>query len=101
MAKAGFEVEVIKERDLISVKKRLGVPLEIQACHTATVAGYFVEGHVPVASVKRLIESKDQHIAGLVVPACPRVRLAWATIRRRPTTCSRWTGRAKPRSISR
>ena len=71
MAKAGFDVEVIKEPDLISVKQRLGVPLDIQGCHTATVAGYYIEGHVPVKSVKRLIESKNQNIAGLVVPGMP------------------------------
>lgn len=71
MARAGFDVEVIMERDLISVKKRLGVPLEVQGCHTATVAGYFLEGHVPIESAKRLLAQKPADIAGLVVPGMP------------------------------
>lgn len=71
MAKVGFDVDVVMERDLLSVKKRLGVPLEIQGCHTATVAGYYLEGHVPIESAKRLLKEKPADLAGLVVPGMP------------------------------
>ena len=71
MAKAGFKVEIAKEQDLIGVKQRLGVPLDIQGCHTATVGGYFVEGHVPVEPLRRLLESKNRNVVGLVVPGMP------------------------------
>src|SRR5690606_19855532 len=40
------------------------------SCHTAVVDGYFVEGHVPVeAIVKLLQESAD--IAGIALPGMP------------------------------
>jgi len=32
------------------VKRRLGVPDDLAACHTAEVAGYIIEGHVPAAA---------------------------------------------------
>src|SRR4029453_962103 len=37
------------------VKARHGVPAELQSCHTALVAGYVVEGHVPADLVERLL----------------------------------------------
>src|SRR5262249_27413872 len=47
LQKAGFQANVIDTRDLDAVKKRLGVPDDLAACHTAEIAGYVVEGHVP------------------------------------------------------
>jgi hypothetical protein len=35
------------------VKRKLGVPDDLAACHTAEVSGYVVEGHVPAAALKR------------------------------------------------
>lgn len=69
MAKAGYAVEIVKERDLIAVKKRLGVPLDIQSCHTAVHRGKYLEGHVPLKAV-RMLESRID-LAGLVVPGMP------------------------------
>lgn len=65
----GYRVEIIKERDLISLKKKLGVPLDIQGCHTAVYRGQFLEGHVPLEAA-RLLKSRPD-LAGLVVPGMP------------------------------
>src|SRR5438309_12087408 len=51
LQKAGFRPKVIDTRDIGSVKKRLGVPNDLAACHTAEIAGYVVEGHVPAAAL--------------------------------------------------
>ena len=67
--KAGYRVEVVKERDLISLKTKLGVPLDIQGCHTAVYRGQFLEGHVPLEAA-RMLESRSD-LAGLVVPGMP------------------------------
>jgi hypothetical protein len=48
---AGFPVEVLESSDLTSIKARLGVPQKLAACHTAEVAGYVVEGHVPATAI--------------------------------------------------
>lgn len=70
MRKAGFEVAVRNEDDLHPVKLRAGVPLAKGSCHTAIVGGYFIEGHVPAADVKRLLAERPD-ARGLAVPGMP------------------------------
>ena len=43
---------------------------ELQSCHTALVAGYVVEGHVPADLVERLLRERPK-VAGLAVPGMP------------------------------
>jgi hypothetical protein len=66
----GFEVTVFSVKDLEQVKKELGVPLHLSACHTAKVGGYVIEGHVPAVDIKRLLKERPR-ISGLVVPCMP------------------------------
>lgn len=67
---AGFSVEVVDVPDINRVKSRLGIPQALASCHTAEVAGYVVEGHVPAAEVKRLLAEKPE-AKGLAVPGMP------------------------------
>ena len=39
-------------------------------CHTASVAGYGIDGHVPAASVQRLLAERPD-VRGLAVPGMP------------------------------
>jgi hypothetical protein len=66
----GFAVRVEETADLQPVRKRLGVPADLAACHTAEVEGYVLEGHVPAAAVRRLLEKRPTAI-GLAVPGMP------------------------------
>lgn len=52
-------------------RERLGLPVRYGSCHTAEVAGYAIEGHVPAAEIHRLLEERPAAI-GLSVPAMPR-----------------------------
>jgi hypothetical protein len=70
MREAGFRVAVVDQDDLTDVKKRLGVSGDLQSCHTATVGGYVLEGHVPVADVRRLLAERPD-VVGLAVPGMP------------------------------
>lgn len=70
LREAGFQVEVNDVDNLNSVKQRVGLPYGMGSCHTAEVAGYFVEGHVPVDDIKRLLREKPQ-ARGLAVPGMP------------------------------
>jgi hypothetical protein len=70
LQKAGFATKVVDTRDLDAVKRRLGVPDELAACHTAQLSGYIVEGHVPAAALRRLLAEKPQ-AKGLAVPGMP------------------------------
>jgi hypothetical protein len=67
---AGFGTKVIDTTDLDAVKRRLGVPDDLAACHTAEVAGYIIEGHVPAAALKRFLAEKP-NAKGLAVPGMP------------------------------
>jgi hypothetical protein len=67
---AGFTVTVEETADLQPVRRRLGVPADLAACHTAEVDGYVLEGHVPAAAVRRLLETRPTAI-GLSVPGMP------------------------------
>ena len=70
MRAAGFKVDVRDVDTLDAVKDRVGVPADKGSCHTAEVAGYFVEGHVPALDIKRLLAEKPK-ARGLVVPGMP------------------------------
>ncbi|PKM09401.1 MAG: copper amine oxidase [Gammaproteobacteria bacterium HGW-Gammaproteobacteria-4] len=66
MRAAGFELEVHNMDNMSPVKERVGVPPGKGSCHTAEVAGYFIEGHVPAEDVKRLLAERPD-ARGLVV----------------------------------
>lgn len=67
---AGFSVQVTETADASSVRKRFGMPERFAGCHTATLEGYVLEGHVPAVDIKRLLTMKPQAI-GLSVPGMP------------------------------
>ncbi len=70
MRQAGFKVTEKPVEDMDAIKRRLGVPAAAASCHTATVGGYVVEGHVPAASVKRLL-AETPKVAGIAAPGMP------------------------------
>lgn len=65
-----FSVEVEDMDDVTPVARKLGVPDELRSCHTAEVAGYFVEGHVPASDVRKLIAERPVAL-GIAVPGMP------------------------------
>lgn len=66
----GFPVEAKDRANVAPVKRQLGVPEDLAACHTAVVEDYVVEGHVPAEQVKRLLrESPD--LRGIAVAGMP------------------------------
>src|SRR5262245_46402316 len=66
----GFQVKVIETTELNRVRARLGVPFDLQACHTAQVAGYLIEGHVPAPALEKFVRAKPDAL-GLAVPGMP------------------------------
>jgi len=67
---AGFKVNVTNTDDMAKVKKLASVPDRLQACHTASVDGYIIEGHVPLQDVMRLLKTRPD-IKGIAVPGMP------------------------------
>lgn len=70
LEKNGFTVKVHDMEYIAPIKTQLGIPNQLQSCHTAKVGDYFVEGHVPAKDIKRLIQEKPD-LAGLTVPGMP------------------------------
>ncbi len=66
----GFKVKEVSTLELALVKSEAGVPQALASCHTATVAGYIVEGHVPASDVRRMLDEKPD-IVGLSAPGMP------------------------------
>ncbi len=66
----GFEVEPIRTEALSEMKDELNIPEEMRSCHTAKVGEYFVEGHVPVEAIRKLLEERPP-IGGIALPGMP------------------------------
>ncbi len=67
---AGFSVETHEVQNLEEIAARHKVPESLRTCHTATVGGYVVEGHVPAGVIKRLLRERPK-VAGIGVEGMP------------------------------
>lgn len=56
LQKNGFHVKTINHDNMTPIKTRLGT-MQAASCHTMEVNGYVVEGHVPVAAIKKCYEN--------------------------------------------
>lgn len=68
--KYGYDVEIHDTDELSKVKSGLGVPAELESCHTIEVAGYIVEGHIPHEVIEKLLSEKPD-IKGVGMPGMP------------------------------
>lgn len=66
----GFRVVTYNVSDLDAVKRKHNIAGNLQSCHTTEVGGYYVEGHVPVDLVRKLLAERPP-IAGIAVPGMP------------------------------
>lgn len=67
---SGFTVRVTDLDNVDPIASKLGVPAELRSCHTAEAAGYFIEGHVPAADIRKLLNERPA-AAGIAVPGMP------------------------------
>jgi hypothetical protein len=72
LRQAGFNVVTHdQEIDALNERRRdLGVPDALSSCHTASVNGYVIEGHVPAADIRKLLAERPV-ARGLAVPGMP------------------------------
>jgi hypothetical protein len=70
LQRAGIKATVTESADIDALKDRRGVPRAARSCHTGTIGGYVIEGHVPVADIKRLLKERPD-VVGLAVPGMP------------------------------
>ena len=71
LAEEGIAVTVKNVENMASIKRMVGVPERLGSCHTMMIGSYVVEGHVPLAVVKRLLAERPD-IRGIALPGMPQ-----------------------------
>ncbi len=66
----GFDVETIVDNDTSSIKQKHNIPYNMQSCHTTEIGEYFVEGHMPIEAINKLLSEKPD-IDGITLPDMP------------------------------
>jgi len=65
-----FRTVVVEPEALERLRMALGIPSEMHSCHTSTLGPYFVEGHVPVEAIEKLLEERPM-LGGIALPGMP------------------------------
>ena len=65
-----FNVKQTDMRSLHLIKKKYNIPLEMQSCHTTILDKYFIEGHVPIEAINKLLKEQPD-IDGIALPGMP------------------------------
>ena len=66
----GLEVVDNMVEDLSAIKNQYQIPNNLRSCHSAQIANYTIEGHVPIKSINKLFREKPI-IEGIAVPGMP------------------------------
>lgn len=66
----GFGVEINDVSDSASIKSQYKIPASMESCHTTIIGNYFVEGHMPLEAIEKLIIEKPD-IKGIALPGMP------------------------------
>lgn len=64
------DAEIVNMEDTDPIKDQQGVPDGLRSCHTTIIGDYFVEGHIPLEAVEKLLTEKPD-IAGIAMPGMP------------------------------
>lgn len=51
-------------------KQQYGIPSQLGSCHTTIIGDYFVEGHIPLEAVEKLLTERPD-IKGIAMPGMP------------------------------
>jgi hypothetical protein len=66
----GFNVTVKPTHDLVTMSREAGITDDVQGCHLSFIDGYVVSGHVPIATVNKLLTERPD-IKGVTLPGMP------------------------------
>ena len=66
----GLEVVDNIVEDVSAIKNQYQIPNNLRSCHSAQIANYTIEGHVPLESINKLFSEKPS-IKGIAVPGMP------------------------------
>ena len=70
LEKEKFKVKRTDMENLYTIKQKYTIPLEMQSCHTTIMDKYFIEGHVPIEAINKLLKEQPD-IDGIALPGMP------------------------------
>ena len=70
LEKENFKVKQTDLENIETIKQKYSIPLEMQSCHTTIIDKYFIEGHVPLAAINKLLKERPD-IDGIALPGMP------------------------------
>ncbi len=66
----GMALDVIEIEKMQPIYNEKNIPHEMQSCHTIMLEGYFIEGHVPMEAIEKLLTERPD-IDGITLPGKP------------------------------
>ena len=70
LEKEKYKVKQTDMRSLHTIKQKYNIPVEMQSCHTTILGKYFIEGHVPLEAINKLLKEQPD-IDGIALPGMP------------------------------
>lgn len=67
---ANLKLSKMSEDELEHMKEHMNMPHNGQSCHTLKIGDYFIEGHVPIEAIEKLLSERPD-IDGISVPGMP------------------------------
>lgn len=67
----GFDVETKSTNNMLAIKEKYNIPSSVESCHTTVVGNYFIEGHMPIQFINKLLDEKPE-ISGIALPGMPQ-----------------------------
>ncbi|MDP2672555.1 MAG: DUF411 domain-containing protein [Nanoarchaeota archaeon] len=68
--KVSPKVNTLDTKGSDEIKIKYGIPSELKSCHTTIIGDYFIEGHMPLEAVEKLLKEKPD-IKGIALPGMP------------------------------
>ena len=65
----GMKVTSIDHNNMNALRAQMGTS-KVASCHTVKVGNYVVEGHVPIAAIRKMVAEKP-NIKGIALPGMP------------------------------
>jgi len=69
-SKGNPNLKIINIQDNSEMMKKNDIPPFLESCHTLIIGKYFIEGHVPLEAIEKLLKEKP-NISGIGMPGMP------------------------------
>ncbi len=68
--KVSPKVNSLEVQNPDEIKEKYGIPSELESCHTTVIGKYFIEGHMPLEAVEKLLKEQPD-IKGIALSGMP------------------------------